>query len=137
MLNIWLLLIVNKVSKNTILSNNNIVIPPANTGNANNNKIAVIKTDQINNGILCKFIIDILRFKIVTIKFIAPSIDEIPARCKLNIAKSIDGPEWANALDNGGYKVQPVPAPFSTNIELNNKINEGTKSQKETLLSLG
>jgi|TARA_B110001450_G_scaffold122839_1_gene115733 hypothetical protein len=32
-------------------------------------------------------------FKIVTIKFIAPKIDEIPAKCKLKIAKSTAPPE--------------------------------------------
>ena len=33
---------------------------------------------------------------------------------KLNIAKSTLGPpEWALILDNGGYTVQPVPAPVS------------------------
>jgi hypothetical protein len=80
---------------------------------------------------------DTLIFKIVTIKFIAPSIDEIPARCRLKIAKSIDGPECANALDKGGYNVQPVPAPFSTKVELNNNNKEGTNIQKETLFILG
>jgi hypothetical protein len=33
--------------------------------------------------------------KIVTIKLIAPRIDAAPERCKLKIAKSTDGPEWA------------------------------------------
>jgi hypothetical protein len=32
-------------------------------------------------------------FKIVVMKFIAPKIDEIPARCRLKMAKSIDAPE--------------------------------------------
>jgi hypothetical protein len=32
-------------------------------------------------------------FKIVTIKFIAPKIDDAPAKCKLKIAKSTDPPE--------------------------------------------
>jgi hypothetical protein len=31
--------------------------------------------------------------KIVTIKLIAPKIEEIPAKCRLKIAKSTDGPE--------------------------------------------
>jgi len=31
--------------------------------------------------------------KIVTIKFIAPKIDEAPAKCRLKIAKSTEGPE--------------------------------------------
>jgi len=30
---------------------------------------------------------------IVTIKFIAPKIDDAPAKCKLKIAKSTEGPE--------------------------------------------
>jgi hypothetical protein len=32
-------------------------------------------------------------FKIVTIKFIAPKMEDIPARCKLKIAKSTAPPE--------------------------------------------
>jgi hypothetical protein len=41
-------------------------------------------------------------FKIVTIKFIAPKIEETPAKCKLNIAKSTAPPECAKIPDNGG-----------------------------------
>jgi len=43
-----------------------------------------------------------LIFKIVTIKFIAPNIEESPAKCKLKIAKSTDPPECASILDKGG-----------------------------------
>jgi len=75
------------------LSVNNIVIAPANTGRDNNNSTAVIKTAQTNNGNLCIVIPGALIFIIVVIKFIAPSIDEIPARCKLKIAKSTEPPE--------------------------------------------
>jgi hypothetical protein len=32
-------------------------------------------------------------FNIVTIKFIAPSIEDNPAKCKANITKSTDAPE--------------------------------------------
>jgi hypothetical protein len=39
---------------------------------------------------------------IVVIKFTVPKIDETPAKCKLNIAKSTDPPEWNPILDNGG-----------------------------------
>ena len=35
-------------------------------------------------------------------KFIAPAIDEAPAACKLKIAISTEGPEWAWAPDKGG-----------------------------------
>jgi hypothetical protein len=39
---------------------------------------------------------------IVTIKFIAPKIEDKPAKCKLKIAKSTAPPEWAVIPDNGG-----------------------------------
>lgn len=84
------------------LSSKSIVIPPAKTGRDSNSRIAVIRTDQQNKGILCKFIIEILIFRMVTIKFMAPSIDESPARCKLTIVMSRAGPERAVALDKGG-----------------------------------
>jgi len=35
-------------------------------------------------------------------KLIAPKIEEIPAKCKLKIAKSTDPPEWYSILANGG-----------------------------------
>jgi F0F1-type ATP synthase membrane subunit b/b' len=55
--------------------------------------MAVINTAHTNRGILCIVIPGALIFKIVVMKFIAPKIDEIPAKCKLKIAKSIDPPE--------------------------------------------
>ena len=75
------------------LSVNNIVIAPANTGNDNNNKIAVINIAQTNRGNLCKLIPFVLIFKTVVMKLIAPSREEIPAKCKLKIARSTDAPE--------------------------------------------
>jgi len=84
------------------LSVNNIVIAPANTGNDNNNNIAVISTAQTNSGNLCIVNPGALMFIIVVMKFIAPKIDEIPAKCKLKIAKSTDPPEWNSIDDKGG-----------------------------------
>jgi hypothetical protein len=75
------------------LSVNNIVIAPAKTGRDSNNKNAVIKTDQTNNGNLSRVNPGALILNIVVIKFIAPIIDEAPAQCKLNIAISTDPPE--------------------------------------------
>jgi len=72
---------------------NNIVIAPANTGKDNNNKKAVIKTDQTNKGKVCIFIPGLRILKIVVMKLIAPKIDDAPAKCKLKIAKSTAGPE--------------------------------------------
>jgi hypothetical protein len=119
------------------LSVNNIVIAPAKTGNDSSNKKAVINTAHTNNGTRCAFIPGARIFKIVTIKFIAPKIDEIPAKCKLKIAKSTEPPECACIPDSGGYTVQPVPTPASTKDDDNNKNNAGGKSQKLMLLSRG
>jgi hypothetical protein len=75
------------------LSVKSIVIPPAKTGNESNNKTAVIKTAHTNRGNLCKVIPGALIFKIVVIKFEAPKIELIPAKCRLKIAKSTEPPE--------------------------------------------
>jgi len=114
-----------------------IVIAPASTGNDNNNKNAVINTDHTNNGILCNFIPGARILKIVVIKLIAPKIEEAPAKCKLKIAKSTDGPECAAIPDKGGYTVHAVPAPDSTNDENNNKIIAGGNNQKLILFNRG
>jgi hypothetical protein len=66
----------------------------------------------------------------VTIKFIAPKIDEIPAKCKLKIAKSTAPPECANIPLNGGYTVHPVPAPVSIKAEPSNNMKDGGNNQK-------
>ena len=66
---------------------------PANTGRESNNKKAVINTDHTNNGSLSKDIPGALILNMVVIKFIAPIIEEAPAVCKLNIAKSTEPPE--------------------------------------------
>jgi len=116
---------------------NSIVILPANTGNDNNNNTAVTSTVQTNKGNLLKYIPLHLILTIVTIKFIAPAIDEIPARCKLNIAISIDDPECANTPEIGGYKVQPTPAPDSIKLESNNKNKDGGNNQKDILFKRG
>jgi len=58
------------------------VIAPAKTGKDNNNKNAVMNTDQTNKGVRLAVIPGARILVIVTIKLIAPKIDEIPARCK-------------------------------------------------------
>jgi len=73
----------------------------------------------------------------VTIKLIAPKIEEAPAICKLKIAKSTDPPECACIELKGGYTVQPVPAPTSTAAEVNNKTKDGGNSQKLILFIRG
>tara|TARA_B100000579_G_C22813920_1_gene846756 strand:+ start:575 stop:811 length:237 start_codon:yes stop_codon:yes gene_type:complete len=65
-----------------------IVIAPASTGSDRRSKKAVIKTAQTKRGTRCAVIPGARIFTIVIIKFIAPKIDETPAKCKLKIAKS-------------------------------------------------
>ena len=38
------------------------------------------------------------------VKFMAPSIEEIPARCRLKMARSTDPPEWLCREERGGYQ---------------------------------
>lgn len=79
-----------------------MVIAAANTGRANSSIMAVISTDQTNNGML-NIGIDLGFMLIhVVIKLIAPRMDEAPARCKEKIAKSTDGPECTRFPDSGG-----------------------------------
>jgi hypothetical protein len=66
---------------------------PAKTGKDNINNIAVINTAHTNKGNLCIVIPGVLILRIVVIKFIAPNIEDIPARCRLKIAKSTEPPE--------------------------------------------
>jgi len=119
------------------LSVNNIVIAPANTGSDNSNSHAVMNTAHTNNGILCIVIPGALIFIIVVIKFIAPNIDAIPAKCRLNIARSTLPPLWYSIDDNGGYTTHDVPAPFSTNADDINSVNDGGINQKLMLFILG
>jgi hypothetical protein len=74
------------------LSVNSIVIAPAKTGKDRSSRKAVIKTAQANKGVLCAVIPGALMLTIVTIKLIAPSIEDTPARCKLKIARSTEPP---------------------------------------------
>jgi hypothetical protein len=75
------------------LSNKSIVIAPANTGKENNSNNAVTKIAHPYNGNICINIPGHLILEIVTIKLIAPNKEETPAKCKLKIAKSTEGPE--------------------------------------------
>jgi hypothetical protein len=75
------------------LSINNNVTAAVNTGNDNNNNIAVKNTAQVNKGMftICKPIERI--FSTVTTKFIAPNKLDIVVKCIAKIAKSTEGPE--------------------------------------------
>jgi hypothetical protein len=82
-------------SKKVVLkfrSVNSIVRAAAKTGREKANKKEVIRTDQTNKGTLDQDIPLTFILKIVTIKLIAPKIEEIPATCNLRIPKSTAGP---------------------------------------------
>jgi len=110
---------------------------PAKTGKDNRSKTAVTRTDHTNNGTRFQRIPGHLMLMMVTIKFIAPAIDDTPAKCKLKMAKSTEYPECASPALNGGYTVQPVPTPASTKLDVSSKVNEGGNNQNDMLLSLG
>jgi hypothetical protein len=90
-----------------------------------------------NNGNLCILIPGALMLNTVVIKLTVPKIEEAPAKCKLKIAKSTEPPEWNPIPDNGGYTVQPVPAPPSTKADVINNNNDGVNSQKLILFKRG
>ena len=112
-------------------------MPPANTGKERSNKKAVISTAQTKSGMRARVNPLARIFKIVVIKFIAPEIEDTPAKCRLNIAISTDGPECVVAPDRGGYTVHPVPTPPSTRLDKISNISAGGSNQKLKLFSLG
>jgi len=52
-----------------------------------------MKTAQTNKGVLLAVIPGARIFEMVTIKLIAPKIEEIPAKCNEYIAQSTEPPE--------------------------------------------
>jgi hypothetical protein len=113
------------------------VIPPASTGSDSSSRMAVMKIAQQNSGSLCMLIPGCRMFRIVVMKFIAPSIELIPARCRLKIARSTAPPEWLWIPDRGGYRVHPDPTPCSTSALASRRISDGGSSQKLMLFSRG
>jgi hypothetical protein len=65
---------------------------PAKTGRDRSKRIAVITTDHTNKGSRSREIPSLRILITVVIKFTAPKIDEIPAKCKEKMAKSTDPP---------------------------------------------
>lgn len=97
----------------------------------------MIKTAQTNNGNLFIIIPRQRMLNIVTIKFIAPAIEDTPAKCKANIPASTEAPECAKTPLNGGYKVHPEPTPDSIKLDNANKDNDGGNNQRDILFILG
>ncbi len=74
----------------------------AKTGSENASKNDVMKTDHTNSVVFDHVIPFVFIFITVTMKLIAPRIDEIPAIWSLKIPKSTAAPEWNIPLDRGG-----------------------------------
>jgi len=112
-----------------------IVIPPANTGKANNNKKTVTRTLHINKEKTSKDICPLRPTNIVTKKFSELKTEETPAKCKEKIIKS---KEILNIfIDRGGYKVQPPLGPPETNKLSNKKKIAGNINQTLKLFKRG
>jgi len=78
------------------------VIAPARTGRESRSRKAVIRILQTKRGIAYNAIPLARILKIVTIKLIAPRIEDIPAKWRLKIPKSTAGPECASIPLSGG-----------------------------------
>jgi len=113
------------------------VIAPAKTGKERRSKIAVIKTAQGNKGIRSISIPKVRKLRTVVIKLTAPKREDTPAKCKLKMVKSTDAPPWNIKVLKGGYTVQPVPAPVSTNDPVKSKKRAGTNNQNLILFKRG
>ncbi len=79
-----------------------MVIAPASTGTASSSRKAVTSIDHTNSGILCRVMPGARMFRMVVMKLAAPMIDDAPARCSENSARSIAIDGWYWFDDSGG-----------------------------------
>lgn len=114
-----------------------MVIAPANTGRDRSKRIAVKKTDHTKSGAWSQEIPGARMLIIVVIKLTAPRIEDAPARWRLKIERSMEPPACAAPAARGGYTVQPVPAPLSTNPPTRRRVREGGRSQNLILFIRG
>lgn len=80
----------------------NIVIAPAKTGRERRSRRAVILTAQIKSDKRSDNIPEGRILIVVEMKLIAPRIEEIPAMCKLKMARSTEAPSCAMLAARGG-----------------------------------
>lgn len=78
-----------------------IVIAPASTGKARISRNVVMRILHLNSGICSIFIPLGGMFMIDTMKLSDLRIDEIPAKCREKMVKSMEDP-WNGLLDRGG-----------------------------------
>lgn len=114
------------------------MIAPANTGSLVISKTAVTAIAQSIRGKRSRETSLVVREQIIVVrKLILPKIEEIPAKCKLKIAKSTEIPEWYLESERGGYTVHPVPTPASRILDKRRNKKEGIRSQNERLFIRG
>jgi len=110
---------------------------PAKTGRESKRRIVVMNTDHTNKFTRSQIIPGARILITVVIKFTAPRIEEIPAKCKEKIARSTPPPAWAIGPLKGGYTVQPVPTPDSVSALHNRNTKDGGSSQNDRLFIRG
>jgi len=110
---------------------------PARTGSDSSRRTIVNIIDHANNGTRSIDMPFDRMFIVVLIKLILLMIDDAPARCREKISISTDGPLCIIFLAKGGYTVHPVPAPFSTIIDIININRDGNRSHSLMLFSRG
>ena len=113
-----------------------IVIAPAKTGRERRRRIAVSSTDHTNKGAISIVIPSARILPIVVMKFADPRILLTPARWREKIPKSTALPGWPK-VERGGYTVQPVPTPLSTNPDISSIDRAGGRSQNLMLFIRG
>jgi len=109
---------------------------PARTGRESKRRIAVSRTLQTKRGITSNVKPSPRIFIMVVMKLTEPRILLTPAMCREKILRST-APPGCPTTDKGGYTVQPVPAPLSTNPEVNMSNKAGGNSQKLILFNRG
>lgn len=75
--------------------------------------------------------------KIVTMKLIDAASELIPAKWSEKIERSTDASGWYSIDANGGYKVQPVPAPSPVTAEDSNVKKDHGKIQNDRAFNRG
>ncbi len=86
-----------------------------NTGSVNTDSTDDINMDHANGGMRVS-LRGFVWLIIVLIKFVALSREDAHAKYIAFIIKFTDFPAWCVLFDRGGYRVQPVAAPYCVGV---------------------
>ncbi len=98
-----------------VLSACNIVTALASTGSVSTNSADDTSIAQANSG-MCASLRGFVLPTIVLIKLVALNSEDAQAKYTAFITWFTEFPAWCVASDRGGYRVQPVPAPYSVGV---------------------